>query len=732
MNDDSGVNEDCKQSFDVSPNNMSCSQQEANHEHEQHHILMESIVRLSLHLPDSVIESVMGYASQSKHLQNTKRVPFEVVFDNSSSDCGDKEYEAREEEAKEEEEEVKKIIYTDYNFAPENLTIQNTSRKAAVLFVDISGFTKLSTLLDVEALSTAINDYFNIIVNEILGFGGDIIKFAGDAVFAEWPGVSESISSNNDSKQNDGGENNHFLSNPNRRIEESTVLASLCGASILAKGTDYEIEIKDDSMSQYRSSEERVFLNVHCGVGVGNVVGVHVRNNILMEPEGNDSFNREDMQTCCTRKEFFLIGDAITQVTKANDIAQNGELGASTQVIAILSKVGAVPHGWHSQSFREPKILVSRQANTLVNLHNHGMLEDGTGNISWRTRLKEYEKNHCFRNDDALWFRLKDLSISTLSTILHELSLYAHSVVRDTEYEALESKRRLSLLFDGQQSVLFKKPVAELRTVYTMFIMPKICEELSNDGPNENESLYNLLNDIMTVTCRILDTFGGHMRQFIMDDKGIVLIANFGLPGSTFPHLVAERGLPATIAIQGALEAELKVETRIGATLGKVAYCGVIGGKLRHEYSVLGPSINLAARLMANESNPGILVDNAVRLMATDRVTFKNPRFVTAKGYDDPVPIFEPISTVDSRWEKPRNFVGRKREINRLVTSARMCIGSNLMKIVLVSGESGVGKSSMVYQATSKIKQQMPKTKRKYVTVMKSSCYESDRLVPFR
>jgi len=53
------------------------------------------------------------------------------------------------------------------------------------------------------------------------------------------------------------------------------------------------------------------------------------------------------------------------------------------------------------------------------------------------------------------------------------------------------------------------------------------------------------------------------------------------------------------------------------------------------------------------------------------------------------------------------------------------------MKIVLVSGESGVGKSSMVYQATSKIKQQIPKTKRKYITVMKSSCYESDRLVPF-
>jgi len=69
----------------------------------------------------------------------------------------------------------------------------------ALLFVDISGF-KLSTLLDVESLKflnfkhflnlknfeigLSINGFFQM--DEITAYNGDILKFAGDALFAEW------------------------------------------------------------------------------------------------------------------------------------------------------------------------------------------------------------------------------------------------------------------------------------------------------------------------------------------------------------------------------------------------------------------------------------------------------------------------------------------------------------------------------------------------------------------
>lgn len=99
---------------------------------------------------------------------------------------------------------------------------------------------------------------------------------------------------------------------------------------------------------------------------------------------------------------------------------------------------------------------------------------------------------------------------------------------------------------------------------------------------------------------------------------GVVLIATFGLRGSTFPnmyvtvpcrqtcrdlspgavltvrvfvHRVENNCLPATFAIHRALKHELKVENRIGATFGKV-YCGVVGGVRRHEFACMGAPVS--------------------------------------------------------------------------------------------------------------------------------------------
>jgi hypothetical protein len=53
----------------------------------------------------------------------------------------------------------------------------------AMLFVDISGFTVLSQRLKVDDLKEKINNYFELIVSIIVKYDGEIIKFAGDAIF---------------------------------------------------------------------------------------------------------------------------------------------------------------------------------------------------------------------------------------------------------------------------------------------------------------------------------------------------------------------------------------------------------------------------------------------------------------------------------------------------------------------------------------------------------------------
>ncbi len=70
---------------------------------------------------------------------------------------------------------------------------------AAVFFADISGFTTLADRLaehgpaGAEELTDHLNAYFGQLVDLITAHGGDVLKFAGDALLALWPASAESL-----------------------------------------------------------------------------------------------------------------------------------------------------------------------------------------------------------------------------------------------------------------------------------------------------------------------------------------------------------------------------------------------------------------------------------------------------------------------------------------------------------------------------------------------------------
>ncbi len=74
----------------------------------------------------------------------------------------------------------------------------HTRFPAAVLFADISGFTRLSERLaekgarGVEDLTRILNTYFGRLIEIIHAHGGDVAKFAGDALLAVWRASDES------------------------------------------------------------------------------------------------------------------------------------------------------------------------------------------------------------------------------------------------------------------------------------------------------------------------------------------------------------------------------------------------------------------------------------------------------------------------------------------------------------------------------------------------------------
>jgi len=597
-----------------------------------------------------------------------------------------------------------------------------TQYEAAFLFIDMSGFTKLSQKLTVDNFSKAINSYFQNIVDEVISYGGDILKFAGDAIFIEWR-VGEEY----DALDIFGRKKIGYM-----KLEDCVYVAAVCGAMVVKKCADHPVYSNTASGVQ---GEPVAALNVHCGLGVGKMSGIHV---------GNDH----------SRRLYLVIGETIDQVADACDSAKLGEIWASEEALKYLNKGQPFKYKIKCEKDSKSKLIASKYQmfNTRKSLSIRGL----------------QRKPRRPMNKFAI--PVDDMNLSTLRVLRKMLSLYVHPVVvadenNDEYFKSQDRRSRWSIKGSVPKSSGRSMPTpseiniggnrrgslrqshkasttcehlavkrheseAELRSVFTIFIKPNIEVKLTDD-PAKNSKIYNQLNDIMYIVSSVLEDFKGQLCQFILDDKGVVLIGTFGLRGSTFPNMVSERALPACRIIHSVLENELSIESQIGATLGKV-YCGIVGGVERNDFSVLGASVNLAARLMTQNNHPGIMVDEEVRLYAKN-VNFESFPPVEAKGYSNLVPVYKPLTTKESRWGKVNpNFVGRKVEMAKF---SKIALGMSRRdlpsKMIFIQCDSGVGKSSLIVQAIAEVRKSL-KVRMINVVLSRNVCADGDNLVPFR
>jgi hypothetical protein len=95
---------------------------------------------------------------------------------------------------------------------------------------------------------------------------------------------------------------------------------------------------------------------------------------------------------------------------------------------------------------------------------------------------------------------------------------------------------------------------------------------------------------------RILHSTGAYLRQFLVDDKGCVLIACWGMPNMSYIDNT-HRALSAAAQIRQELD-RLGMQTSVGITCADV-YCGTVGSTRRREYAAIGSPVNMAARIMS-------------------------------------------------------------------------------------------------------------------------------------
>lgn len=168
--------------------------------------------------------------------------------------------------------------------------------------------------------------------------------------------------------------------------------------------------------------------------------------------------------------------------------------------------------------------------------------------------------------------------------------------------------------------------------------------------------------------------YEGTINQFLGDG----FMALFGAPLALEDH--ARRAVLAALELHANLqerpikleEMRLHVQMRIGLNTGLVVV-GSIGDNLRMDYTAVGDTTNLAARLQQIAEPGTILMSDAATQLVQDDMQIEPLEPVFVKGKNEPLSVYQVLGRAPSRAPIERRsarilsrFVGRERELQSL------------------------------------------------------------------
>jgi class 3 adenylate cyclase/tetratricopeptide (TPR) repeat protein len=153
---------------------------------------------------------------------------------------------------------------------------------------------------------------------------------------------------------------------------------------------------------------------------------------------------------------------------------------------------------------------------------------------------------------------------------------------------------------------------------------------------------------------------------------------------------IAERGLAGRIDVHMAINSGLVV-------------AGEVGGDVRRDYTVMGPTVNLAARLLNTATAGQVIVGNATYRHARRDFEFRPTRPLKLKGMPGTTTGYELLTRETRPYRSIANgmrsrMVGREKELNA-VEALLVALNEGVGSIVTVLAESGLGKSRLLEEA---------------------------------
>lgn len=228
-------------------------------------------------------------------------------------------------------------------------------------------------------------------------------------------------------------------------------------------------------------------------------------------------------------------------------------------------------------------------------------------------------------------------------------------------------------------------------------------------GPEQAAEITAVIKEYFEAMQEEVHYFGGVINKVDLYDQGDKLMVIFGAPAAH--ERDARRAALTALKMRDAMTrltspvAAALLSQSIGIHSGFV-FAGNVGSEInnRREYTVMGDTVNLAARLMSAADSGKILVSEAVwsQIQANFTAVALDP--ITVKGIRQPVPVYElQAERAGLQARRPSRalfseIVGRENELHTLVELVNELLFENRKKIVAITGEGGVGKTRLVIE----------------------------------
>ena len=210
------------------------------------------------------------------------------------------------------------------------------------------------------------------------------------------------------------------------------------------------------------------------------------------------------------------------------------------------------------------------------------------------------------------------------------------------------------------------------------------------------EAMHGVLSRFFESALAEVHRYEGTINQFLGDG----FMALFGAPIAHEDH--ARRAVLSALGIRSVFsDGADDILVRIGINTGPVVV-GKIGDNLRMDYTAVGDTTNMSARLEQSAKAGQILISDTTERLVRGYVTCQALAPLAVKGKSEPIAAFEVLSPGRRRSRLDDNrvlspFVGRDRELD-ILREALAEAERGQGQVVGIMGEPGLGKSRLLYE----------------------------------